>query len=323
MSNASASIASSSPASGRPGVAHLHPARIDSSIMGNKRGSPVLIEVLKGKPTFPGVGAHVPGASAGGVGTGVGASPPSPAKAPPPPVQPPIATYISERAPTQWPKVRDIRLTPRTLAIALGVLVPVLGLVWVVAFRSGQTVEKQKWDGWMVPNGANPGGPGGPSEPGPIPPDPLNNSRTEPLNGGATNPPGMDEPREPDGNAGATPAKVDANASPAALQDGMNHLVVGTFRRFTDAEASAKYLSSNRMTIIVTGPRGVDPTPRTTEWWVWIANGYERPMSSPEASRLRGRVVELGRLWKLQNKLAPTDFSQPYWAKYRKATGKD
>ncbi len=291
--------------------------------MSNKRGSPVLIEVLKGKPTFPGVGS---GAAAGVTGNaGAGGAPPSPAKAAPPPAQPPIATYISEGSPSRWPKLRDIRLTPRSMAIGLGVLVPILGVVWVVGFRSGQTAEKQQWEGrWVQQGGASLGGVGGVSEPGPIPPDPLNSPRNDPSGGNALITPGNNEPREPDGNANANPTpRVETTAQPAALQDGMNHLVVGTFRRFTDAEASAKFLSANRMTVIVTGPRGVDPTPKTNEWWVWIADAYERPGSSPEAARLKARVVETGRLWKLQNKLAPTDFSQPYWAKYRKPAGKD
>ncbi len=283
--------------------------------MSNKRGSPVLIEVLKGKPTFP-------AAQGSGSTSAPGSGSANPAKAPPPPAQPPIATYISEGGESlRLPRMQDIRLTPRTLAIGLGVLIVVFGVVWVIAFRTGQSAEKQQWEGRLPLIQNSDGGLGGSSEPTPLPPDPLNNTRPDP-----SIPEGSNDPSTtPGGNSGnsTTPAPAPPDGGVPALQDGFNHLVVGTFRRFSDAEASAKYLVANRMTVIITGPRGVDPTTKTSEWWVWIADGFERPLSSPEAARLRARVVELGRLWKLQNKLAPTDFSQPYWAKYRKAAGRE
>lgn len=280
-----------------------HPTfRVDLSNVSHKRGGPVLIEVLKGRA---GGGPDVASRIGGTTAPPAQSAPAGFTQAPPPPAM--GASLPLAGAAGVW-RARSWQIQPRQLMLAIGGLVVVLTIVWVAAFRTGQHVEKKQWEDRLP---MTPSGPGATNPETPINRDPLDGT-------------GMDEP----GAASPVPPtptqtkETEVSPKPAelpALKDGLNHLVVGMFRRLSDAEESAKYLAQNGLRIIVTGPKGTDLTPKTGEFWVWAADGFEKPMSNNAAKKLRDRVVELGRLWKIQNKLAPTDFSQPYWMKYRKS----
>ncbi len=305
--------------------------RVDLSTMAHKRGAPVLIEVLRSKAAVPGPGgarpspgpAPITSATAEAIRAGVptlpnsvpnapaaGANPAgnrSFASAPPPPND---TSPVAGSSGSVIIFKRRIPVDPRLAMYLIGVGVVVIAVVWFVAFRAGETTADRKWEDRI------PSGPDAAQNTPPIP-DPLNhnNNQSSGSNGSGNNTsPPTPLPPTPKPNDTPKPATPDSNPQ---LVPGLNHLIVGTFRRLSDAQTSAEYLASNGLPVIITAPKGDEPTTKTTEFWVWVAQGFERPNSTSEATKLRARVIELGRLWKTQNKLAPTDFSQPYWYKLR------
>lgn len=307
--------------------------RVDLSTMAHKRGAPVLIEVLRSKAAVPGPGGSRPSpgpapmnsATAEAVRAGVPtlpntvpnaqASAPgsssnrSFASAPPPPSD---ASPIAGSSGSVIIFKRRIPVDPRLAMYLVGLGVVVIAVVWFIAFRAGENTADRKWED-RIPSGPDA------AQNTPLIPDPLNqgNQSSQPqgsnASGNNTSPPAP-LPPSPKPNDATKPASAESNPQ---LVPGLNHLIVGTFRRLSDAQASAEYLASNGLPVIITAPKGDEPTTKTTEFWVWVAQGFERPNSTSEATKLRTRVIELGRLWKTQNKLAPTDFSQPYWYKLR------
>jgi hypothetical protein len=308
--------------------------RVDLSTMAHKRGAPVLIEVLRSKAAVPGPGgarpspgpAQITSATAEAIRAGVPTLPnavPNPsapgagtpnnrsfASAPPPPSD---SSPLAGSSGSVVIFKRRVPVDPRLAMYLIGVAVVVIAVVWFVAFRAGENTADRKWEDRI------PAGPDS-AQNTPLIPDPLNqgNPPSGPNGASGNNSPGPSPfpptPPSPKPNDTAKPATPDANPQ---LVPGLNHLIVGTFRRLSDAQTSAEYLASNGLPVIITAPKGDEPTTKTTEFWVWIAQGFERPNSTSEATKLRTRVIELGRLWKTQNKLAPTDFSQPYWYKLR------
>ncbi|CAN5818014.1 hypothetical protein BH11PLA1_BH11PLA1_22940 [soil metagenome] len=288
--------------------------------MATKRGAPVLIEVLRGKSApgqdaaarYAGVaGVPVKAVAAAAVGSASGFAAPSSA-----------AAGADSGAAASGGGARKeraglggraagapLRVGVREMALLASVVVVVIVGVWFVAFRSGQHAEKAQWEGRVPTVPESGAGNTNENNGGAAGVDPVGGAAV----GGANSPAGR-------GGQMQLPEKVEAPAAtgPLTLNDGMNHLVVGTFRRFADADESAKFLAGQNIGVIVTGPRGGDPTTKTSEWWVWAAQGFEKPVSTPAAGALRERVMQLGRLWRVQNKLAPTDFGQPYWFKVKK-----
>lgn len=97
----------------------------------------------------------------------------------------------------------------------------------------------------------------------------------------------------------------------ATLQVGLNYLVVADLGK-EDAEAAAAYLRGKGV------PTGLVPQRSTVQ--VVVLRGYPGEVFAdrkPERAKLEAVVKKLGRDWKVENRRAPTDFAQVFWAKLR------
>jgi hypothetical protein len=95
------------------------------------------------------------------------------------------------------------------------------------------------------------------------------------------------------------------------LQVGLNYLVVADLGK-DDAEAAAAYLRSKGV------PTAMVPQRSTQQ--VVVLRGYPGEVFADrkaERSRIEAVVKRLGRDWKVENRRAPTDFAQVFWAKLR------
>lgn len=105
------------------------------------------------------------------------------------------------------------------------------------------------------------------------------------------------------------------------LESGRNYLIVATLFR-KDATEASQYLESNGVRVAMVPLGGVDPgDPRANngQWQVMVLRGYHKSdLGRTEAEReaLKSLIQRLGRKWKAENRKAPVDFSQIYWARY-------
>ncbi len=110
----------------------------------------------------------------------------------------------------------------------------------------------------------------------------------------------------------ATPA---TNEPDAQLQVGLNYLICGVFKRQEDADKSAAYLVSKGLPAVIVPAKEFSGSASSKDLMVLIKRGYSREKYS--SSGLREKVQGLGRLWRAEDKRAPTDFAQPYWDKFK------
>ncbi|MFN0010999.1 MAG: hypothetical protein ACKVS8_05070 [Phycisphaerales bacterium] len=208
---------------------------------------------------------------------------------------------------------------PRGWLYAAAAGVVVLSLVWVVAFKVGESSgvrEGNERVARLVQGG------GGAENAGKtttgagsaiVATDPL--LRTEKAPAPAPTPaPPVNVP---------VPATVKTSESGAVLgfQAGLNYLVVATLRR-ADADEAAKYLSAQGLAVMILPERGIDPNSAqaaSVSWEVLILRGYSSPLSATQAERdaLEAQVKSLGRRWKAENRKAPTDFAQVFWKRFK------
>ena len=113
----------------------------------------------------------------------------------------------------------------------------------------------------------------------------------------------------------AKPAVVDAMVADAALISGLNYLVCGNFKRAEDAAMATEYLKAHGLAAATVPAREFSGRADARDQMVIIMKGYTRDKYL--ASGLKDKVQSLGRRWRAENRRAPTDFSQPYWDKYK------
>jgi len=113
----------------------------------------------------------------------------------------------------------------------------------------------------------------------------------------------------------STVSTTAGNEPDAELQVGMNYLICGVFKRQDDADKSAAYLVSKGLPAVIIGAREFSGSASSKDLMVLIKRGYSREKYG--SSGLREKVQGLGRLWRAEDKRAPTDFAQPYWDKFK------
>jgi hypothetical protein len=129
-------------------------------------------------------------------------------------------------------------------------------------------------------------------------------SQTQPV---VTRPPQQSStPRQAAAPAGQTSPPVSADRDPRVM--GMNYWVIARLGP-DEARRAASFLLANGVTVAVVETN----SERFRE--IIASTGFEGSGNSPEASRLKSRVLELGRLYRVQEK-GPTDFSDMYARKY-------
>jgi hypothetical protein len=101
---------------------------------------------------------------------------------------------------------------------------------------------------------------------------------------------------------------------------------VAALRR-SEAEQAAIFLKENGIAIqLVPAPGAKGPVDQgggganNGLWQLWVLDGvspgeYSQRRAQREA--LETKVKMLGRMWKAQNRKAPTDFSSQFWQKYK------
>jgi hypothetical protein len=199
----------------------------------------------------------------------------------------------------------------RTLRIPVGYVIVAVGLALVLAVvgyligynrrdalakaEHARTAEAQldMVDPLNAPTGVTPGTQAG-SQP----------AQTQPV---VTRPPQQSTaPRQ-----ASTPAEQPS--PPAGIERdprvvGMNYWVVARLGP-DEARRAASFLMANGVSVAIVETN----SERFRE--IIASTGFEGSGNSPEASRLKSRVLELGRLYRVQEK-GPTDFSDMYARKY-------
>ena len=307
------------------------PTRVDSLVMAKKRGAPVLLELLGGQVP-PGV-----------------AQPPTPASvrparapavsSPPPPAAPvvssgmhiePKADPASDRAVAQvFHAVRGrmpetargplafLQRVPPIAWAAVAAAVVIVAILWAIAYGAGRSSTQREQQRQLIHAAGNP----------PVSP-PL--SMESPTISPALPAPGQ-APAVPD------PAPTAADQTPAAgpqpplggrlagidltpdssLQPGLNYLLCGIFKRASDAEQAETFLKSKGLPAKVVPAREFSSSASAEDRLVILQKGLDRDAYRQHGDRLKAEVQKLGRLWKAENRRAPTDFAQPYWDRYR------
>lgn len=205
--------------------------------------------------------------------------------------------------------LRQIAKLPPVAWLAIGLVVLIVTGVWYVAFRSGQTKQSQQDEQRRLrelglapdPSSAALGNvpPTRPQQPFvlPAPPQPRL------------------QPEQPVTPTTGSNTRSNAIAADAQLLAGYNYLVCGIFKRQTDADDAAAYLVSKGLPARIITPNQLSAGSSSKDFMVIIQKGYSR--EEYRASGLREKVQSLGRMWRAEDKRAPTDFAQPYWDRYK------
>jgi len=204
-----------------------------------------------------------------------------------------------------------LHLTFAGVLLALAVVVALLCVTAVVAYKSGAEDEKNSLLASRVdpPPLAETGGTEqrGPSVLSEKPPAESNVNKSV-------------EPRvaSPTGSMGALPVFGDD-----PRQRGWNYLVVA--RLFLkDATAAAQYLTENGIPCVVVPPEGVDSLKlqedRRGNWLVIVRNGYpseeySKPAVEAQRTELMKRIKQLGRRWK-EDRKGVSALADCFWDKY-------
>ena len=139
-------------------------------------------------------------------------------------------------------------------------------------------------------------------------------------NGGVPMPtpgPGNTSPetaRTPGPAAIPTGSTAASNEPDEQLQVGLNYLICGVFKRQDDADKAAAYLVAKGLPAVIMPAKEFSGAASGKDLMVLIKRGYSREKYG--SSGLREKVQGLGRLWRAEDKRAPTDFAQPYWGKF-------
>jgi len=289
--------------------------------MARKRGSPVLIELMATQPDGPSSpdALHAAPTADGATSqlklrladeeletkpTAVTASGATMA-------MPPQTRREGIMAGPGW--LRQIAKLPPVAWLAVGLVVLMLAGVWYLAFRTGQTKQAQQDDQRRLrelglapePSNAAPGNPtlAQPQQPLALPTVPQPRPQPEQPAAPALTP------------ALGAGASTNAIAADAQLIAGNNYLVCGIFKRQSDADAAAAYLVSKGLPARIITPNQLSAGSSGKDFMVIIQKGYSR--EEYRASGLREKVQSLGRMWRAEDKRAPTDFAQPYWDRYK------
>jgi hypothetical protein len=305
-----------------------------------KRGAPVLVELMKGRAADP-VGAPRPAATTPIPPTLTGQIPTARAD-----------TIDSAAAGLSGLGTQSLGgaggssggakwwFQPWYLVSAAALLVLI---VWGIAYSAGRSAGQRAGDErirQVVGGVGGVAGAGTESAPRGGVSDPLAGSTPPPVAPGPTTalppptrptaPPGQTAGRPADttGTAppqGTPPTSTPPTVPPAAgaglppvsagvattLQAGLNYLVVADLAK-DDAEAAAAYLNSRGV------PTALVPQRSTVQ--VVVLRGYPGEVFAerkPERAQIEALVKRLGREWRLENRRAPTDFAQIFWAKLR------
>lgn len=329
--------------------------RADSGVI-RKRGAPVLVELLKNATTaVPGVPINAPPAStrparssepnlfssasaqpaaraASGV-AGVEAKPvitlqlrPAPAAESAGAETSPAAGGGGSRAalPPRFDRglggesglgawYRNLGVTGRSVLFAFAAVVVLAPIIWLVAFNRGESKASEKL-------GAALGGPGSSAGTGPMIVDPtLPPPQPRGAAGpGNSTPPAPARPQPPR----PTPPSPGPGDAPAAvvteLVKGYNYLIAGTFKREKDADDTAAFLTKEGVPARVLTAKDMGAG-GSGDHMVVITYGFagaSYSQTAKERNDLRLQIQKLGAKWKAENKLAPSDLSQPYFMKY-------
>jgi hypothetical protein len=282
---------------------------VDSSTVSRKRGAPVLIELLKNRPTR----AEIPVMRE--LNRDQFTPAPSLSDALPKPIGPKIGRDSIFGSQNFW------------LMVAAGaLLLIVVGIItYYVGNRQG---TKRTLENYVDPSTnsstAKPdpsAGTGTPFRPSPLPSEPI--AQPTPIRESETPRP---EPRSPVSTArdGSAALQFDEPSGPYGLRPGLNYFIVATLNT-KDALDAAKYLSENGISVVrlpegkLAGLDIAAAEAKNPRWKIYVLLGT--PSISAEAFRptrlaLEREIARLGKQWKQQNKLAPTTFDQPYWAKW-------
>lgn len=231
------------------------------------------------------------------------------------------------------PLVRSLAKVPPVAYLAGSAVVVICAIIWLLAFQTGKT-EQAKQDEQRRTRELTPSGPPiGLGGSGPSGQPQANNSGNNAGNGGgtpigpdglsggerATNPNGPSGGTSPGGGGGGlapapTEPAMQFAADPSLIQ-GLNYLVCGIFKRSEDADKAAAFLKSRGLPAVIISPRDLNATASSKDHMVIIMKGFAKDKYA--SSGLREKVQGLGRLWRAEDKRAPTDFAQPYWDKYK------
>lgn len=307
------------------------PTRVDSLVMAKKRGAPVLLELL---------GGQVPP----GVAQPPAQAPARPARAPAPSSAPPSAASgtpgglhvepkpdaASDHAVAQvFHAVRGrtadvasgplafLQRVPPIAWAAVAAAVVIVAILWAIAYGAGRSSTQREQQRQLISAAGNQpvAPPVGVQVPAPAIPDPA-----------AVQPAPSPDPATPAGETPSAPppqpstggrlAGIDL-APDAALQPGLNYLLCGIFKRTADAEQAETFLKSKGLPAKVVPAREFSSSASAEDRLVILHKGFDRDAYRQHGDRLKAEVQKLGRLWKAENRRAPTDFAQPYWDRYR------
>lgn len=285
---------------------------VDSSTVSRKRGAPVLIELLKNRPTRaerPVVYEPPPRAAAA---TSVEPKPVS------------IPGFASARSQNFW------------MLIAVGAAL--LVIISIAAYMFGSTRGESSAARKLLGN--QPAPDMNQLQPPPVAPDPLNSTNPKAGNqdgqagpsGGTPKPPvpapakALPRMKTPNGDFEVVFDDPDAGPTP-----GLNYMAVATLN-YKDAYDAWDYLylKKGMPCFLWPEPRKdasgkpirVDPSSpaaKNGRWVVYVLKGAERPLSTefrPTKDALERLIMDLGARWKQENRQAPTRFDQPHWVKW-------
>lgn len=225
--------------------------------------------------------------------------------------------------------LEDRGVSPQILGFGAAVLVLVGILAYVLGFQFGRSADDRQYARQLATDAPTPPGPIGGSSAGAPSGDarsssagntPAGAGNTPSGNNPAGNTPAGPQAVPPPGPAPVPPV-VPAPAAPtkasvADLRDGYNYLHVATMARREDINECRDFLLSKQIESVVIEPEG-----GRGQFKLLILQGYPRETfraAEDERAELAGRIQRLGRLWKAENKLAPTDFGAIGWVKYSK-----
>jgi hypothetical protein len=214
-----------------------------------------------------------------------------------------------------------------TLAYILGAAVVLIALVAWISYAVGRRTEGREW-AKQHGNSTNPANTSSGSGEDTSSQANPNRDPSKPKPGELGGP-ALGINNEPDNNTRSQTQNQNENpdrtsptsdlASITELTPGWNYLVVATLGR-EDAEAAARRLAANGIPVqLVRDKSRRSSGIQAEQWEVFVLQGYESGRfgeTARQRANLANKVRAVGRAWKAEVRLAPTDFSDVFWKKY-------
>lgn len=283
--------------------------RVDSTSVMRKRGAPTLIELMQGQaPSGPQSPSALESARRAAGGEPAARGGPRVVEAKPMPYGGPEGSLSQAGR-----YIRSVTDGSRVLWFLAAAVLVLAVLIWAFAYSAGKRAGRDELAANLpkqTPPSVVPGPDGvggGPAvQPQPQPQGPASPPRNAP-----SSPPPVAPQPQPQAQPPQPPPGPPAGSG--TIQKGLNYLVVANAVK-ADADEAVRYLSGNGV------PAVAVPVSPTTYQVIVTAKGYSReqlrePAVQAEQAALVDRVKRLGRQWKAENRKAPTDFAQCYWAR--------